>query len=69
MFGEIQSRIIISMSRDSVDQFSEMAKALDVPWLEIGIVGGDSLLWEGLVQVTIEQMESAWKNGLQQALG
>ncbi len=46
LFGESQSRVILSVSPGHVDQVLAIARALDVPAETIGRVGGDRLVIE-----------------------
>ncbi len=63
MFGESQSRIILSVPADDVTRLEAMAAASNVPLTVIGNVGGSSLKFGDAVSLLLADAEGAWKNG------
>ena len=63
MFGESQSRIILSVPADDVSRLEAMAAASNVPLTVIGNVGGSSLKFGDAVSLLLADAEYAWKNG------
>jgi phosphoribosylformylglycinamidine synthase len=63
MFGESQSRIILSVPADDVTRLEAMAAASNVPLTVIGNVGGSSLKFGDAVSLLLADAEDAWKNG------
>ena len=47
LFGETQSRIVVSLSADSLPAFERLAAEKGVPWARLGSTGGDSLSFPG----------------------
>ena len=68
LFGEDQSRIVISVSATSVPEVLSHARMLGVPAAEIGIVGGTSLAIDGCFEIPLEQLSTAYHQTLTRAL-
>ncbi len=68
MFGESQSRILLSISPEHLDELKELTKAKDVPIVVIGTVGGDSLVFGNSISVPLVDADDAWKNGFSRAI-
>ena len=69
LFGEGQSRVVVSLSPDRRADLEELCAAEAVPWVEIGIVAGDAVSIEDLLSVPVAHVASAYRNGLANALG
>ena len=63
LFGETQSRILLSASSDDVGAIEALATASNVPMKIIGTVGGDSLTFGHSISVSLTDADDAWKNG------
>jgi phosphoribosylformylglycinamidine synthase len=63
MFGESQSRIILSVPADDVSRLEAMAAASNVPLTVIGNVGGSSLKFGDAISLPLADADDAWKNG------
>ena len=68
LFGEAQSRIIISMSKDKLSKFEALAEQESTPWVLLGVVGGTSLRIGTLMDVSLEDLDKAWSHSLQESL-
>jgi len=64
LFGEAQSRIVISVKNKHIERLEKIAWKWQVPVTKLGIVGGKRLIWEDYLNITLERMENAWMNGL-----
>jgi len=64
LFGESQSRVIISCSSEKVSYFRELCSRLSLPMAEIGRVGGDRLVINDLVEVSVRDLAEAWYTAL-----
>jgi len=64
LFGESQSRVIISCSSEKVSYFQELCSRLSLPMAEIGRVGGDRLVINDLVDVSVRDLSDAWYTAL-----
>jgi len=69
LFGEAQSRIVVSLSPDNLARFDELASERGVPWMQLGSVGGITFSLPPLLDTSLEQLEAAWKGGLEKVLG
>lgn len=67
MFGESQSRILLSIPADKLGAFETAAAAQNVPMTVIGSVGGDSLFFGSEIAVTLADAADAWQNGFSAA--
>ena len=68
LFGETQSRIVVSLARGDLSRLEALASETNVPWSEVGGVVGDRLSWGDLLDVPVEELEAVWKGGLEEAL-
>jgi len=64
LFGESQSRVIVSCSKDKAVKVEALAKQNSVVCQEIGVVGGERLLIKGLVDIALTAAISSWGSGL-----
>lgn len=63
LFGETQSRIIVSVSPHMMGTIEKLAVNMDVPFTYLGLTGGKDLIIEGLIDLSLEQLGESWKNG------
>jgi phosphoribosylformylglycinamidine synthase len=77
LFGESQSRIVLSVRADAVDQVLKAAQAMGVPASKIGTVGGERLTIDVeatkqapacRVDADLESLLDKWGNSLERAL-
>jgi len=68
LFGESQSRIIISMSKDKLSKFEALAAEESTPWILLGVVGGHSLHIGTLMDIPLEDLDKAWSHSLKESL-
>jgi phosphoribosylformylglycinamidine synthase len=69
LFGEEQSRIVVSANSDRLGALERICRGEGAPWTVLGNVGGDSLRVPGLLDLPVDQMAKAWKGGLELAAG
>ena len=67
-FGEIQSRIVVSVSPDSVAKLNRIANRWQVPLTLLGSVGGKRLTVKGYLDLSLAEIEEVWRNGLKRLL-
>ncbi len=63
MFGESQSRIVVSVAAADLSKLELLAGEGDVPMGVIGTVGGDSLRFGDSISIPVADADNAWKNG------
>jgi len=68
LFGEAQSRIVVSLAAVDLDNFATLASEQNVPWMMLGYVGGNVFSLPALMNVDLVELESAWKDGLEKML-
>lgn len=66
MFGETQSRIVISLKEDNLSKFTRISDENDVPVIRIGTVGGENLKF-GDASVSLDAAADAWEHGFERA--
>jgi phosphoribosylformylglycinamidine synthase len=66
LFGEDQSRIVISVPQDKVESVHNLARRFKVPLLHIGITGGNRFSLPYLLDEQISDLASSYFNGLQE---
>ena len=69
LFGEAQSRIVVSLAASALPAFERLAAEEGVPWVRLGTTGGDSLAIPGVMDVPLAAMDDAWRHGLERAAG
>ena len=68
LFGEGQSRIVISLAREQVAQLELMASELEVPMARLGTVGGSSITF-GEASLDLSAAADSWEHGFERATG
>lgn len=68
LFGEAASRIIISTAPGQEDQITQIADKFGVPARKIGIVGGDRLVINDLIDVPLGDLDPAYYESLKSML-
>jgi phosphoribosylformylglycinamidine synthase len=69
LFGESQSRIVVSLAPGQSTRLETLATELGVPIQRLGVTGGNRLRWSRRLDLTLEEITGAWKNGLEMASG
>ena len=68
LFGETQSRILISLPPDALHQLQSLADDIQVPITLLGKVGRDRITMPGPIDLPLRDAASAWQNALEDAL-
>ena len=69
LFGEAQSRIVVSLDPDGLSALEHICTSEQVPTTQLGHVGEDSFIIPDNIDVSVDEMADAWNGGLQRALG
>jgi phosphoribosylformylglycinamidine synthase len=69
LFGERQSRIVVSLAPDQLPRLNQLAAELGVPMLQLGVTRGSRLKIGENVDLPVWEITCAWSNGLERALG
>ena len=69
LFGERQSRIVVSLPQESVETLERLAGESRTPVLRLGTTGGRGFRFGSTLDVPIQDLSDAWNNGLDRALG
>ncbi len=64
LFGESQSRVVISVKSKHVKSVEEMIKSTSFPIEKIGTVGGKELVIEGLTRTPLAVLSHTWRNAI-----
>lgn len=64
MFGEGQSRIVISLSPEQWPRLEEMAGRSGVPILRLGTTGGSHFQWGTQFDLAVGDLADSWRGGL-----
>ncbi|KJS84788.1 MAG: phosphoribosylformylglycinamidine synthase [Peptococcaceae bacterium BICA1-8] len=67
LFGETQSRIIISVSRENADKVKAMAQSHSLPITKLGVAQGKSLVINGnsfTINLTLNEIEARYKGAI-----
>ncbi|MSQ40613.1 MAG: phosphoribosylformylglycinamidine synthase subunit PurL [Dehalococcoidia bacterium] len=69
LFGEAQSRIVVSLAFERVVDLERIAREEGVPWARLGVVDGSSFTLAGLLDLPVEEIARAWRGGLEEGAG
>ena len=64
LFGESQSRILVSLPQDHLDDLRHVCSEHGVPMEVLGEVGGETLTIDGLLSCPLAELEQAYYNSL-----
>ena len=67
MFGETQSRIIVSVKPENLTAVEAITAANNIPSIVIGSVGGETLSFGDSISLPLVDVDDAWKNGFSRA--
>ena len=68
LFGEVQSRIVVSASPGNVEWVKEKAEESGVTVTELGEVGGDRFRVGPAIDLPLQRVAGTWRNGLAEAI-
>lgn len=68
LFGEAQSRVVISVSPDNLKKFRKIVTGFQVPLQKLGVVKGERFVIKGSIDLPLAATADAWENGLQKAM-
>jgi phosphoribosylformylglycinamidine synthase II len=68
LFGESQSRMLLSLRRRHLGRVRDLARREDVPFVVLGEVRGQSIVIGDLVDVSVEQARERWRRALERRL-
>ena len=68
IFGETQSRIIVSAKPENAAEIEKLCKKNKVPVSRLGSVGKESLKIAGLIDLKTSEMDKAWRGSIPSAL-
>jgi phosphoribosylformylglycinamidine synthase len=64
LFSESQSRIVVSLEEEQLNQLQQMATRYNIPLRVIGTVGGSRFSIHPLLQIAVEELRTIWSSGL-----
>jgi hypothetical protein len=68
LFGEVTSRVVVSVQRDHVGVFEALLDRNEVPFARLGETGGDRLRIANAIDVSLDDLRAAYEGGLEAAL-
>jgi phosphoribosylformylglycinamidine synthase len=68
LFGEAQSRIVVSLASKDLAHFEKVMGEEKAPWTRLGVTGGDTVRMAGVLDATLADLDDAWRNGLERAI-
>jgi phosphoribosylformylglycinamidine synthase II len=63
LYGEAQSRIIVSLAPGMMAKLEKIADRWHVPLTHLGVVKGSRLVVKGYINMSLEKMQQAWSGG------
>ncbi len=68
LFGESQSRVIVSVEEKSLNSLKEIAEKEGAPMQVIGVVGGSRFEIQPMVHLPMEELKAIWAGSLEKLL-
>ena len=68
LFGEAQSRIVVSLSPSNLNALEQVCAENGVEWCQIGTVAESRFTAGGIIDLPQSEIESAWRSGLEDRL-
>ena len=68
LFGEHQSRVVVSASADLLPDVQRVCEEERVPYVRLGTCGGGSLVIDGLIDLPVSELGDIWRNALERAV-
>ena len=68
LFGEFQSRIVVSLNSDNKARLEALADGIGVPIMELGLTGGTRFNIGSVIDLPVEEIYNSWSGGLGNAL-
>ena len=69
LFSEAPSRVIVAVAPDNMQVVEELAAAHEVPLTRLGLATGDKISFKGLVEGSLEDATTQWRDRLPNAMG
>ena len=69
LFGEKASRVVVSVNESNVAALEALLARIEVPFVRIGVTGGDHLRLSTSIDMPLDEMRIAYEGGLSEALG
>lgn len=68
LFGESQSRIVVSIAPDDLHKFEEITVSNSVPYMKIGTVQSREYKFNELINLDVGEMKSKWETAIEVSL-
>lgn len=68
LFGEAQSRIVVSLPEDQLKSLQKVCDQEGIQWCTLGRVAGSRFTIEGKIDLPLSELEEAWRGALQAKL-
>jgi phosphoribosylformylglycinamidine synthase len=69
LFGEGPSRVVLSVPAPVLEEVQAQTEAAGIGWVRLGVAGGDRLVVDGLMDLSLADATAAWNGALPQTLG
>ena len=68
LFGEAQSRIVVSLDPGNKGLLEALANDIGVPFMDLGFTGGSKFEMGSEIDLPVEEIYDSWSGGLEEAL-
>jgi phosphoribosylformylglycinamidine synthase len=68
LFGESQSRVLVSLPSTALPRLQSLAQAADIPLAQLGEVGGTDLDLVGYLRASVDMLQEKWRTALARQL-
>jgi phosphoribosylformylglycinamidine synthase len=65
LFGESQSRIILSLDKNDENTLTKLAAKNEIPFQKLGYTKGDSLQFNNLLNLNVKEMKKEWETAIE----
>ncbi len=68
LYSEAQSGVVVSVAQEKATAFEQACKHGGLPFMELGVTGGDRLLIDEHIDLAISEMESVYESAIPDAM-
>lgn len=69
LFSEAPGRVLLCVDPEQMSEVMDLIEKASVPYERVGLCGGDRLKMKGLLDLSVSEVSSAWRDRLPDALG
>ena len=68
LYSEAQSGVLVTVQQNKALKFEQHCKTSDLPFNELGVTGGDRLIIDEYLDLTVSEMKTAYESAIPNAM-